>query len=230
MHSMYRFSLTMIAAVILIAPAAVLGNTPTGHGPEFSGGAVLGYYGGFGFHVNAMVSNFAQDFPLAARIGLGFSSVEPGKAADARRIFINDATNGTPEKSGRKLDFRFDFMYPVKLLGMKQAYAFGGPRYSKFTGNFKYIGGNEDFDVVSNQWGFGLGVESFFPMSPKLDLVLSAGADYFGNAKLTGHDTSYSPDGDDSNPRDDYTYDDADDAIDQPKIEPRIMLGVRYKF
>jgi hypothetical protein len=28
-----------------------------------------------------------------------------------------------------------------------------GPRYSTFNGNFKYVGGNEDFDIKSKQWG-----------------------------------------------------------------------------
>ena len=217
-------------AMLLLVTSSTMATPPGVPGPEFSGGVVLGYYGGFGVQVNAMISNFAQGFPLAVRGGIGYASVDPGKALDARRIFINDATNGTPEEGGHFYDFRLDFMYPVKILGLKQAYAFGGPRYSKFTGNFKFIGGNEDFDVISKQWGIGAGLESYFPMSFKMDLVFTAGVDYYSDATLTGHDTSYSPDGDDANPRNDYTFDDADEAVDQPKFEPRLMIGIRYKF
>ncbi|MBD3257469.1 hypothetical protein GF377_03470 [candidate division GN15 bacterium] len=223
-----------IGVVLLIlfcaVPASAQDAAVNRPGPELSGGVVLGYYGGFGIHVNGMVSNLAQDFPMSIRFGLGYASVAPGEAAAARRIFINDATNGVPEKSGRLYDFRMDLMYPIKVLKLKRAFLFGGPRYGRFVGNFKYIGGNEDFDVKSNQWGFGAGIETFFAMSPVLDLVLTAGVDYYTDATLTGHDTSYNPDGDNANPRDDYTYDDADEAIDQPAFEPRIMMGFRYRF
>ena len=224
------FALLAAGLVVSAASTTSAQMSVPGIGPRLSGELDLGYYGGLGFHASGMIDNFAQGFPLAFRVGIGYASVEPGKAADARRIFINDATNGAPEKSGRMWDYRFDLLLPVKVLQMKQAYLYGGPRYTRFTGNFKYVGGNEDFDVTSNQWGFGVGVVSFFPMTTTLDLALTAGIDYYGDAKLTGHDTSYSPDGDDANPRNDYTYDDADEAIEQPQVEPRVMLGIRYRF
>ena len=113
---------------------------------------------------------------------------------------------------------------------MKQAFIVGGPRYSRFKANFKYIGGNEDFDVKSNAWGFGVGLETYFPMSRSFDLMLSGSLTHFPKATLTGHDTSYSPDGDDINPREDYTYETADEAINQPKNEISLMLGVAYTF
>ena len=95
---------------------------------------------------------------------MGHTRLDPGIAADARKIFINDATNGTPEKSGWMWDLRMDFLYRLRILGLQDAYAYAGVRYSMFTGNFKYIGGNEDFDVTSNQWGWGAGVKASFPM------------------------------------------------------------------
>jgi hypothetical protein len=177
-----------------------------------------------------MVSNFAQDFPLSLKLAACYCSLEPGNSADARRIFINNATNGIPEEKGRSWEFRMDFMYPVKLLNMKRAFIIGGPRYTSFLGNFKYVGGNEDFDVKSKQWGIGSGLQTFFGISNRVDLVLSGGMDYFFESTLTGHDTSYSPDGENINPREDYTYDDADEAIDQPGMEFRFQLGFSYNF
>ena len=110
-----------------------------------------------------------------------------------------------------------------------------GPRYSSFRANFKYIGGNEDFDVTSRQFGLGLGVESHFKMNAKLDLVVLAGVDYFFDNTLIGHDTQYSPDDDNVNARNDnengdveFTYKDADKAIKQPELMPRFMLGINY--
>ncbi len=197
---------------------------------KLEAGVSLGYYSGMGFQVFGMISDFAKDFPLSARIGIGYTSVNPGKSAEARRIFINDATNGTPEKSGRTWDYRLDLLYKVNILSLKRAYALIGPRHAKFTGNFKYIGGNEDFDITGSQWGLGAGLESYFAMSNKIDLVITGGLDYYFNSRLTGHDTSYSPDGDNVNPRNDYVYKDADEAIGQPKLEPRLMFGFTYKF
>jgi hypothetical protein len=57
---------------------------------------------------------------------------------------------------------------------------------------------------------------------------LTIGGDYFFDAKLQGHDTAYLPDGENVNPRDDFTYKDADKAINQPKIEFRLMIGFSY--
>ncbi len=198
--------------------------------PSLSTAVTLGYSSGFNIQASLMISDFARDFPMSARLGIGISSVEPGNPAEARRIFINNATNGIPEEKGSQWDFRLDLLHPVHLLSMKRAYLYGGLRYAKFKGNFKYVGGNEDFDVISKHWGIGTGLESHFPMGSSVDLILTGGIDYFLSSKLAGHDTSYSPDEDPVNPREEYTYDDADEAINQPKIEFRLMLGFAYHF
>jgi len=213
-------------AVPLQAESANFENQETG----FSSGLVLGYNDGFKFQGYAMVSNFAHDFPLNARISVGYTFIQPGSATSARRIFINNNTNGIPEDKGRILDFRLDLMFPVQFFSMKRAYLISGPRYSRFKGNFKYVGGNEDFDVTCNQWGLGSGLETYFRMSESVDLVLSGGLDYFFQSTLSGHDTSYSPNDENVNPREDYTYDDADNAIDQPKLEFSLMFGFSYNF
>ncbi len=216
--------------LLMVSVAVTAQESPVSNDPALSVGVEFGYYGGMGFQAFGMVSNVAEGFPMSLRLALGYTSVEPGLSGEARQVFINDATNGIPEEKGRQMDFRLDLLYPVRLLNMERAYLFGGPRHARFVGSFKYIGGNEDFDVNSNQWGIGGGLESFFAMSPKLDLVLHLGLDYYFESNLTGHDTMYAPDGDNSNGRDGYTYEDADQAIDQPKVEPRLMLGFAYNF
>jgi hypothetical protein len=167
---------------------------------------------------------------MALRFAVGYTSCEPGDAADARRIFINDATNGTPEEKGWYWDYRFDLMYKFAVRSAADLYVTGGVRYAQFTGNFKFIGGNEDFDVTSDQWGLGLGLEGYFDISTRFQFVLSGGFDYYFDSTLKGHDTEYSPDGDDVNPRDDYTYEHASEAINHPELEGRLMLGVSYWF
>ena len=116
------------------------------------------------------------------------------------------------------------------MLSLPRAFVVGGVRYSRFRGNFKYVGGNEDFDVKSSHWGIGASLQSHFAMGGRFDLVLDGGLDYFFSSRLSGHDTSYDPDGTAVNPREDYTYTDADAAIGQPKLRPVLMLGGSYRF
>lgn len=221
--------LKIFVVLLLFVPFSLLSqNTPREN--QFSAGLQLGYYNGFSIGANAKIANFAEDFPLQAKLGFGYTSTSGGNALDARKIFINNNTNGVPEESGDILDFRLDFMYNVNLLSTKRTFIVFGPRYTTFTAFFSYIGGNEEFKVESNQWGIGAGLESYFRMSSKFDLVLHAGYDYFFPSKLHGHDTTYSPDDNNVNPREDYKYADADDAINQPKHMLRLMIGFNYNF
>jgi hypothetical protein len=200
------------------------------HKPLVTGGISAGYTSGFGLQGNIIISDFAQDFPLSARFGISYTTLDPGDPAAARRIFINDATNGVPEKSGTDWNFRLDFLYRVSFLSMKRFYLFTGVRYSAFSAEFNFVDGNEFFHINSNQWGFGLGGESYFVLVPGFDLVFSLGGDYYFNSTLEGHDTSYSPDGQNINSRRGYTYYDADQAINQPKLVVRALIGFNYHF
>ena len=193
---------------------------------RYSVGGFVGYQGGLSFQAFGLARDFAQGFPLQARFRLARTSVEPGSAPDARRIFINNATNGTPKEAGSSWDFGVDGLYPVG----DRTHFFGGVRYSRFKANFKYVGGNEDFDVTSSHWGLAAGLEAEFPMGAKMSLLLAGGGEYFFSSRLTGHDTSYSPDGDDVNPREDYSYSDANDAVDQPSFRPVVLLGFSYRL
>ena len=67
---------------------------------KFSGEVLTGYNRGLGFQTKVTASNFAPEFPFKLRFGLGYTFLNPGDALDARRIFINNNTNGTPEKHG----------------------------------------------------------------------------------------------------------------------------------
>lgn len=196
---------------------------------------MTGYNGGFGVQGSLMLKDFANEFPFDLRVGFGYSIFNPGIAADARRIFINNATNGVPEKAGSAFDYRLDFLLRKSIFGVKSSYLVIGPRYSSFKGNFKYIGGNEDFDVIAKQWGLGTGIENRFRVSSKIEIVFNLGLDYYFPNTLKGHDTSYSPDGDHINPRDDnqngdveFTYKDANKAINQPMFVPRAMIGLSF--
>lgn len=222
MHKKFKLSSMLLLGIFLIINQA--GAT------DFSSGIMFGYSGGTSFQIDGMVGNFAEGFPMKLQLGIVYSRVNPGSAWGAREVFINDNQNGDPEKSGYKWDFRLDFLYQIHWLNLKELYLFGGPRYSMFNAHFNFVDGNEIFDVETDQWGWGLGARADFPISHKLDFVVSTGMDYYLNSKISGHDTIYSPDGEGFNERDGYSYDDADDAINQPKFQLRLLIGVNYHF
>ncbi len=212
----------------------ILSSTMTAQN-TFSIDVLAGYNRGLGFQTHIIAHKPIESLPISIRLGIGFNKLQAGDSADARRIFINNATNGVPEKKARSYDYRLDILFPMVLLGNTNSSIIFGPRYSSFRANFKYVGGNEDFDVTTRQFGFGVGVESSYPMSSTMKLIIGAGLDYFLDNTLVGHDTQYTPSDDNVNARSDnqnentqFTYGDADVSILQPQIMPRLMVGVRF--
>ena len=194
---------------------------------QWLAGLTVGYRSGLGIKATGMVSGFTPSFPVTARFAIGYTSIDAGEPFAARSVFINDATNGVPQESGHVWSLDLDVLYPVRVFSLPRSQLYGGIRHARFNGNFEFIGGNEDFDVTSDHWGVGAGIESYFAMSRRVDLLASAGVEYFFSSRLSGHDTSYSPDETNVNPRNDYTYSDADAAVGQPKLEPLLMFGFR---
>ena len=220
---------------ILILGALVTGQSTAKKTTGLHASIMTGYSGGYSIQMNIALKDIASEFPFDLRFGIGYSMFNPGIALDARRIFINNATNGVPEKSGRAFDYRLDFLMPKPIFGLNNSFLLFGPRYSSFKGNFRFIGGNEDFDVVSKQWGLGTGLENHFRVSQRIAIIFNAGLDFYFPNTLTGHDTSYSPDNDNVNPREDiynddveFVYKDADRAINQPKFVPRALIGLCF--
>ena len=68
-------------------------------------------------------------------------------------------------------------------------------------------------------------------MNDRWSFLIQLGADYFFKSRIEGHDTAYEPGGDNVNPREDYTWDDADDSVNQPYgFEPFGLIGLRLGF
>ena len=223
-----RATLAVIIAVTILTLAMPLTSPATAG--EFGAGLNFGYSAGLGGSIDGTFWNFTRDVPLSLRLTLSYTVRDPGDPQGARRLFINDNTNGTPEESGHTWQTRLDLIFPIITLGSQKIFLFGGARHARFTGTYSFIGGNEKFDVTSNPWGLGLGLETYFAIGSRSDLVIQVGYDYFFEATLEGHDTAYSPDGDHVNPRNDYQYSDADEVINQPKSEPLAMIGFQYRF
>jgi hypothetical protein len=218
-------SITKIILTLIFAASATSLSAA-----ELDGGVDIGYNNGPGWFLSGTASQFTHDVPISVRLGLGYSWVNPGNAAEARKIFINDATDGTPEKGGGIFNLRCDILFPIQFFGLPNSHIYLGPRFAHFVGSFKYVGGNEEFDVISNVWGVGLGLETAAAISQKTYLKLDLATDYFSPAALSGHDTSYVPDGDHVNSRKNFSYSDADKAINQPKYGLRLMIGLLIRL
>lgn len=226
-----------MAVCSLVFGTELYGQEKAGSQLKYTAGIITGYNKGYGLQGNFTARNFEKDFPFQLRFGLGYTFLNPGNAADARRIFVNNATNGTPEKKGHSIDYRLDFMIPKTIFNIEDSYLVFGPRFSTFMGDFKYVGGNEDFEVKSHQWGIGADLENHFRLVKNIEFVLNYGLDFYFPSTMTGHDTSYSPDNDNVNPKNDnqndniaFNYKDADKAINQPKFMPHIMIGVNFNL
>lgn len=229
----FRFSL-FLALLLVIRGGSAYALPPGGShvsGPTVTGGFAIGYDIGLPVQGYLQVDGLAEDLPLALRLSIGHTFLlDPGNPLAARHVFINENDNGVPSKSASRWFFGFDMTHPARIPGLKRAFVYGGVRYSRFSGQFDFIGGNEFFDVNANQFGLAGGVESMFRMSPTVDLFFSGGLEYYFPATLEGHDAAYSPDGSTVNQRQDYTYTDADAAVNQPKLLPKLLIGVSYHF
>ena len=214
----------------ILALLALGGGAQTAVAGDFTVGLNVGAEAGPGGHLHGTFREFAAELPLSARFSLGYHRSDAGDPYAARRVFINDNTNGTPEDSARYLQARFDLVFPLTKLGPQRIFLFGGPRWADYTAEFVYVGGNEDFEVRTSPWGVGLGVETYIAIKPGTDFVLQVGLDHFQTDTLDGHDTAYTPDGDHINPRDGYDYESADEAVNQPATELLMMMGLQFRL
>jgi|WetSurMetagenome_2_1015567.scaffolds.fasta_scaffold19544_4 hypothetical protein len=223
--------LLIVIVFLFTISSLVLAQSSKSASPSLSAGLSIGYDIGMPIQAHFLILDLAEGLPLGFRFNISHSFLlDPGNPEEARHVFINENTNGVPDKSASRWTFGFDFLHRVNILSLNDAFLFAGIRYSRFTGTFDFIGGNEYFDVRADQWGLGVGIESHFKMSAKLDLLFSLGAEYFFPSTLEGHDSAYSSDGEYVNRRENYTYTDADHAINQPKLIPKLLIGIDYHF
>jgi hypothetical protein len=196
----------------------------------FTGNIQLGYFSGVELITSATFANFANGFPFAVRLGFGYSWASAGDEWMARRVYIDNNTNGTARSHAKIWDGRFDLMFPVDWLSLERTSVFAGVRRTKFTASFEYIDGDETFDVNTFQWGLGGGVETAFALSPRVDMTFSLGVDYFFRSELSGHDSYYYPNDINNDGIGTYTYKDADAAVSNPDLNTRLMTGIAYRF
>jgi hypothetical protein len=196
---------------------------------ELATGALVGYNGGPGILLNTMITP-SDDLPITFRLGAGYTFINPGDAVTARNVFVHDSTDSTASKHGSVQDFRFDFLYRANWFLLDKMFIYAGPRYQHYSGLFDFPNSQESFNVKGVQWGIGIGFEAYFKVSEKMELVIRNGFDHYFPNTLSSLDTVYSPNGDDINPKGRYSYNDANEAITQPRLEIRWMIGFHFMF
>jgi hypothetical protein len=195
-----------------------------------------GYYDGPSVAGTFGLADVFDKVHMGLEIELGYSWASKGDAILARKVFINQATGGNndAQSSGGVLDLGFNAVFPLsQTYGPVKFSAFGGPRYARWDVRHEYVGGNEDFDVVSHVWGLGGGVRGVMPLSKNFSALLQLGVDYYFKSSIYGHDATYYPNNSNMNARTDgagytYTYADAERATAVPHIRPRVMVGIQF--
>jgi hypothetical protein len=217
-------SVTRIFALSLLV---ILAGTASAH---TTAGLGAGATAGFGAQADLTFHHFTRDLPLALRFAVAYSGGDAGIPMVARHVFINNNTNGTPTEDGHSWQLRLDLTHPIAHIGAAPVNLGFGVRKAFFTGTFDFVGGNENFDVTGRPWGVGLVLDTAFAMGNRVDFTVGLGADYYFDSTLEGHDTSYSPDNDNVNPHEDYDWNSADDAINQPSLEIVGLVGLRWRL
>lgn len=214
--------------LFVMAPLSEVSAAKKKGGPVLSVGPFGGFLNGAGAGVEFSATRLSSSYPFGLYMGVGyFSQQNSGVAVEARKIFINDATGGNDniEKYGKTLYFMADLGYEFIAKSDIGLSAYAGARHARYKAHFNYQGGNEAFDVYNNSWGFGGGVRLALKLNSKLSFCLNTGVDYFFPAQLVGHGNFYDPEGIDDNPRNDYTYTDADNAINQPDTNAKVLVS-----
>ncbi|MDC7223176.1 MAG: hypothetical protein PQJ60_05500 [Spirochaetales bacterium] len=190
-----------------------------------------GYYGDAGVTLALRLEEESSRSPffVQARGGYIYQS-DPGNAAEARKIFINDNSGGNVEKYGESYLAALDLGWKWKSLDKVSVELTLSGLWNYYLAHFSYIGDNEAFTVTTKPFGVGAGAALRMPLShSRSSLLVKGGAEYFPKTTLNAHGTYYyTPDGEDDETREDYTYEDADDAVNQPHFRFYLQIGFLY--
>jgi hypothetical protein len=224
---------TLILATLAVAVVSV-----PAHALQKYSDILAGYYAGPSVSATMGFTDIFSKVPIAFEGGIGHSWTNPGDPALARDVWINGTDTGDEDaqKDGSVWDLGLNAVYPLnQTYGPVKFFVFAGPRYAHFDGHFEYVGGNEDFDVIANSWGLGGGLRGVLPLSKNFNAVLQLGLDYYFPTSIYGHDATYYPNNANINARNNqeegnntYTYADATNAVNVPRIRPRVMIGIQF--
>ena len=212
----------IILLIVILSPMSL-------YSIQLSQELAFGYYEDLGVSLGLRVDE--PSFPAFAQARIGTTyQLDPGNAEDARMIFINDNQGGNVEEYGQSYFFALDLGWKAFSRKSLNLEVVATGIVNNYNANFAFIGNNEDFTVKTTAFGFGLGGNLRIQFSERQSsFVVKCGVEFFPNTKFEAHGTYfYTPDNEDDKPREDYKYDDADDAVNQPTFRPYLMVGIIY--
>ena len=189
----------------------------------------VGYANDFAVELGFKLDELSPELPLSVKASGGYiRQVSAGNADAARQVFINDATNGSPSEYGESWYYGVTLAYEFITADSLGVSVFGSGKRNQYNAFFIFTGGNEAFRVTTTQFGVGGGLELVVRSEPgKSGFALGGGAEYYFLSRIDSHGTFfYTPDGVDSRPRNDFTFEDADETINQPRLRPFVTLAV----
>jgi hypothetical protein len=210
--------------------AVLVCATPYVFGAEIYEEIRVGYANDFAVELGFRLDRISPELPFSTKISGGYiRQVSAGNADDARQVFINNATNGSPSEYGESWYYGVTLGYDVFTANSFHVTAFATGKQNRYSAYFIFTGGNEAFRVTTTQFGVGGGLELTIRSAPgSTGFTLGGGAEYYFPSRIDSHGTYfYTPDGTDSRPREDFTYLDADATINQPRLRPFVALGVQ---
>ncbi len=191
----------------------------------------VGYYDDLGVSLGLRIEDPTLKLPfyLQARVGSSYQ-IEPGNAEDARKIFINDNTGGNIEEYGLSYFVGIDLGWRIVLKDAIQVEFNVSGLWNHYEAHFSFIGNNESFSVKTDSLGIGVGGNLRIVFSErKTSLLVKCGVEYFPKSQIYAHGTYYyTTDGVDDSPRNEYTYEDADESINQPWFRPYVQIGIVF--
>jgi len=191
----------------------------------------FGYYGDMGTSLALRLDDDTVDFPFFIQGRLAYIyQKDPGDAEEARKIFINDNSGGNIQKNGESYTLGLDLGWKWKKWDNFEVEWVASGLWNNYQGHFAFIGNNEAFAVKSSSFGIGLGGNLRLRFSEsRTSLILKGGAEYFPPTLIDAHGTYYyTPDGQDDKPRNAYSYEDADAAVNQPDFRIFLQIGILF--
>lgn len=198
---------------------------------EFYEELAVGYCSDLAVTLGVRMEDSSSSFPLYLQVRGGAAyQFSPGNADDARKIFINDNTGGSVEEFGLSYMAGIDVGWKVLTKDSLEVEIIASGLLNHYEAHFAFIGNNEAFTVKTTALGFGLGGGLRIRFSEnRSSLIVKGGLEFFPKTRIDAHGTFYyNPDGQDDNPRLDYTYEDADGSINQPFFRPYVMAGILF--
>lgn len=191
----------------------------------------LGYYEDLGVTLGLRLEDFDSQLPfyIQSRIGTTYQ-FDPGNAEDARKIFINDNQGGNIQEYGQSFLLALDFGWKVYQKDSIRVEMSASGLMNHYNAHFSFIGNNESFTVSTTALGVGLGCGLRIGLAEsRTSFILKGGVEYFPSSRIDAHGTYYyTPDNNDDKPRNDYSYDDAKESINQPIFRPYVQVGVIF--